>query len=432
MKLLKNAAIILTITLLLSGCGSLSEDIASPAVEDGDPAGTIPTATAPPPTPEISPTEDSAGPESAPDPSPTTGSSPAEEVPGIVEVEVLSSEGETLPDGLEVSLFGYDHMTQVYEDALTLPAEGVARFEEAPFLDGRLFFAEIIHEGASYRSSIVEASADSPALNLQVEILGTTTDTSSLVVDRMHVFLDFSQPEILGVGEIFIVSNMGNQTVVAEEAGEPVLSLALPPQAVNLQFQDGQLGGRYIETEDGFADTLDIMPGSGSHQVMVSFDVPYPKKNLEISQVLSYPTGAAVVLLEDGMATITSSQLEDVGTQQTETGLIRVYASQQMKAGSTLAFTVTNPNAGPEISRTLLIGLAVLGVVLLAGGAWLYFRSRGNEEPDKVATPHDRDELLDTIIALDDLYENGEIDSTVYHQRRGELKAQLAEAVGDK
>ena len=421
------ATIILAISILLAGCLDMAGDMTPPP---GQTSSMEQAAAAPPQSPH---SENVVTEENAPEQSPT------EESLGSVVVEVFPAPEEDLPTNLEVSLFGYDHMALAYEVALPVSDSddviyGKVTFDDVPFIDGYMYLAELTYRGVTYRSAIIEASTSEPSLNLQIDILGTTTDTSSLVVDRMHIFLDLSRPEVIGMGEIFVVSNMGDQTVIAKEDGGHVLSFALPSEAANIQFQDGQLGGRYKETEDGFADTASIMPGHGVHQIMVYFDLPYPQKQLEITQTINYLTGATVVLLTEGSANIDSPQLQDQGSQETETGMIHVYSGDVMTPGSTFTFTVSDPSAKQVISQNLLIGLGALVVALVAAGVWFFLRSRGDKKlapytTTPVALPGDADDILDTIIALDDLFENGEIDTKIYQQRRGELKAQLGKTV---
>ena len=102
----------------------------------------------------------------------------------------------------------------------------------------------------------------------------TTADKSQLTVDRLHLLFEYIEPETLRVVEMFIISNTGDQIVVAAEEGEPVLEYDLPDGATNLQFQDGVVGDRYIEIEDGFGDFAVVRPGMSQHQVIYSYDLP--------------------------------------------------------------------------------------------------------------------------------------------------------------
>jgi hypothetical protein len=74
-----------------------------------------------------------------------------------------------------------------------------------------------------------------------------------------------------------------------------------------------------------------------------------------------------------------------------------------------------------------------LGAVLIAAGAWLYLRDRRrvvdsdeDEEEGKMETEED---ILDAIIALDDLHRSGKINDEAYQTRRAELKARLKDLV---
>ena len=80
----------------------------------------------------------------------------------------------------------------------------------------------------------------------------------------------------------------------------------------------------------------------------------------------------------------------------------------------------------------------VFGVALIVGGLWLFSRTRREERDDEAdeditleAEPdlatEDVDTLMDAIIALDDLYREGQLPEEAYRQRRAELKARLAE-----
>jgi hypothetical protein len=85
----------------------------------------------------------------------------------------------------------------------------------------------------------------------------------------------------------------------------------------------------------------------------------------------------------------------------------------------------------------LLIGLGALGVTLVLAGFWVYQRSKVEEPKDEDADAEDdleaeqgqvlddQETLMDAIIALDDLYQAGELPEEAYVQRRAELKEKL-------
>jgi hypothetical protein len=78
-----------------------------------------------------------------------------------------------------------------------------------------------------------------------------------------------------------------------------------------------------------------------------------------------------------------------------------------------------------------LIGAGALGIALILAGAWIYMRDRnrpddesGDEEDSEFATS---EEVLDAIVALDDLHRARKISDEAYQKRRAELKAILKE-----
>jgi len=83
-----------------------------------------------------------------------------------------------------------------------------------------------------------------------------------------------------------------------------------------------------------------------------------------------------------------------------------------------------------------VIGLAVFGVALAGGGFWFFRQRRAAAaatadgeyiEPEPVETS---ESILDAIVALDDLYQAGELPEEAYKERRAELKARLKELRG--
>ncbi|MFO8036286.1 MAG: hypothetical protein R6U57_06650 [Anaerolineales bacterium] len=360
-----------------------------------------------------------------------------EETSGTVVVEVINrANGGDVEGDLQVRLEGYDHMTRVYHQTLPLEKGGRVTFAPVPFKPGRYYFASLDYQGAIYRSDIVELEPDLSSLDLSVEIFGTTTDQAALSMERVHIFVNFSQTDVVQFGEIFTVSNFGEKTVVAEERGGPVLVYPLPEGAQNLRFESGSLGERYILTEEGFGDTLSIPPGSGVYQMLVFFDMPYENQGLEFEQKMNLPVGAVVVITPAGGVELKASSLKDMGVREVQDGSIHVYSREQLCKGDKIAFSLSGLPGQPGIEngavsevdrRHVIIGIGVFGIVLLWVGRWMYGRWKrgdalGASVPDETIG---KEEIVDTIIALDDLYASGEIREDAYRTRRSALKSQL-------
>lgn len=436
--------ILLMAGLALGGCVNLSEDITPP------PATAAPTETAAaPPEGELEASASlTPGAESTEEPgTDALDSDPAETeaTEGTVTVDLINQGAENLTGSeVTVRLEGFDHMTQAFSGSVTVSAEEQARFEDVPLLPGRFFFASVSYQGAVYRSDIAQVEGDEEQISLEVEIFGTTTDQSGLSIDRVHVFVDFPAPEVVQLGEMFVVSNFGEQTVVAGESGEIVLEFPLPEDAANLTFQNGALGERFRKTEDGFGDTASIPPGSGVYQVMAFYDLPYQRARLTFEQEMPLPVGAAIIMTPVGDVQVKGNQVQDLGVRQIQNGSIQVFVRENLGAGENFTFSLSgrpSESVGEEQApdsdqqrRNLLIGGGILGVVLVGVGLWFYLRLNREEAPDEITQePSSRQEILDEIIMLDDQFEAGQMEEDQYRARRAELKDQLRAAVeGEK
>ena len=366
---------------------------------------------------------------------------------GPVVVRVINGTGGENPEGLPVTLFGFDSMQLVYTDTLPSQVSGITVFNEVPKPAGRAFLAGVDYQNTTVGSDVTVVEDPTLPVTLTVTIFETTTDPSSLVVDRMHVFFDFTDPEQVQVVEVFVISNPTNIVVVAAEEGGPVVSFPLPEGAANLHFQDGVLGDRYLETPDGFADTLAVRPGMGEYQVIFAYSMPY-KRKLELSLPMSLPVDSAVVMLPDVGVKVKSDQLQPGGEKDVQGTKYLMYSGGALSAGSDLAMelsgrpkgTGTNILTGSDNRTSLLIGLGSLGVVLVLAGVWLFRKNHaedvedenGEEDENEVypAPSDDPEALMDAIIVLDDLYKAGELPEEAYQQRRSQLKEALNRQVG--
>jgi len=368
---------------------------------------------------------------------PPTISLEAEGIEGeVIVVNVIDQTGGMLLEqGLEVQLDGYDQFELVYQDVKSLTTESSLVFDSVPFQAGRVFFASISHGGAIYRSDMFEAGDETTSMQMAIEIFETTTSDENILVERIHVLADFPSPHQVQIVEIFIVSNLGDSTYVADSPGEATLSFPLPVEAESISFDDGALGERYVKTVDGFGDTVSIPPGSGVYQILVYYTLPIQENTFEFSQVLSYPVRAAVIMTPEGEVIVEGANLEDMGVQAIPDGSVQVYSAMSIPRGESLQFRVTVestdsvvPSDAPVfLPQWVIIAAGVLGVALLLTGVWLFIRqrSRGFEDDEFEGTFVEREEILDSIIALEDLNQEGDITEKAYLKKRQELKDQL-------
>ena len=148
-----------------------------------------------------------------------------------------------------------------------------------------------------------------------------------------------------------------------------------------------------------------------------------------------------------GGISVESPQLRSAGSRNVDGIDIQMFSASSLPAGSKLDLTISGqPSANlPEgtiasaasSQNELVIGIGAFGFVLIIAGLWLYRQRRTSprdefeEEVDpealvEIDVVEDTPEaLLDAIVALDDLYQSGQLPEAAYQQRRAELKACL-------
>lgn len=347
---------------------------------------------------------------------------------GTLGGQLVKASSVEIPAGQVVTIHAFDNMAIAETYTTTVGSDGNFSAGEVEMPANRIFLASTELDGVTYTSDIATVSQGTTEIALPIQVFGTSTDTSMLSVDRMHIFLDFPTEGVVRVVELYLITNPTDRTIVAEEEGLPVITFHLPGGATNLQFQDSTIGQRYLEVPGGFGDTMQIAPGSGQHQVLFAYEMPFTRKvDLRIAQTL--PVKAVTVLLPEDGVKVRSSQLEDGGTRDVQGTQYRMYNGSGLNPGDVLDFSLVQSG----INTNLVIGLAAFGGVLLLAGMVMYVYNRNQGELEQApAYEENAENLMDAIIALDDSYKTGALSEEAYRTRRTELKDKLKRLQDDR
>ncbi len=362
---------------------------------------------------------------------------------------------QELPKNLIVELHGFNQNVEVYTKDVSILPDGTYLFEQVNYSPGWIFIASITINGITYYSSDITPASGESSLDMPITIFATTTDLTVLTVSRLHIFLSFPTRDTLRVVELFIISNHSPYTIISNNEAGTIVPFGVPRQANNLQIQDGYLGGRFQKIENGFADTLPIQPGENQYQVMFAFDLPYSQK-LEISQPVLIPIQNIVIMVPQNDR-FHSLRLKGEFQKSPELRKIQnieyqSYLGKNIQSGTKLSFLlldepsdllhkqlpsfITETFADPR----LLFGVAFFGLVLVGTGIWLWItdirmKKRGimqEENEIKDDNYQDANEVIDAIIALDDIYKDGDLPEKAYNERRSRLKARLSDFIENR
>ena len=354
----------------------------------------------------------------------------------------------SVPGDQPVVLHLFDNFQETGTITTTVTSGGAFEFADIELVPDRAMIVSARYGEVLYTSDVVLVVAGQTEYQLPIQIFEATTDSNVIVVERMHVILDFQAGEAQ-IGELFIIGNTSDKTFVSASPDGPTFSAALPAGFTNLSFQDDIIGGRYQQTTEGFADTLPIRPGAGAQQILLSFNLPYADA-LDFAQKLSYSTTAVSVLLPDTGVTLSGDGLLDDGVRDVQGANYRTFSASDLSAGGDLIFSLkgkpalavdaasgSSAAATPSFDlRTALIGGLSLALVVAVIAYWWIQRGSGSQSGSarsvqprlsllKAAPTQTYEELIDELAELDEGFEAGEFSEAEYHAERDKLKAEL-------
>jgi len=357
---------------------------------------------------------------------------------GTVSGSIENKTSTDLPSTLKVTLRGYDHGAdpsagpqEVFSQEGPVNEDGSFIFENIEIPLNRIFIAELTFDGVDLQSGFgIVKEGDTNVSLPPIPLYNKTDDTSRLVVDEARIFFEYGTDGVQ-VFNVYSFRNTGDELIVVtlDENGE-IPFLKSPEGSSGVGYEAMQDGEKFLQTPNGFA----IPPSEGSYGLVTFATVPKTKE-FEYSQEFVLPAATVTVFVPEGV-TVKSDQSNDLGVQAIQDFNFQIYELDGIGAGEQVKLTIsgtpqeTTTAPAPEAAtsnQNLLIGAGVLGMVLILAGAWMYLRDRNRAEDadveeDEEAEFESSEDVIDAIIALDDLHRARKISDETYQKRRAELK----------
>jgi mono/diheme cytochrome c family protein len=361
-----------------------------------------------------------------------------EEQPTIAVTGALTNgSGAELPFGVEVTLLGYDHAIESFSQTVTANASGNYRFNDVPWFEGRLYFITVDYAGMVFTSDFSSVEPGQTTLDLPVVLYETTSSNDNLLVDRLHIFFEYTSQDVVRVVMLFLVSNSGDEAVIPVAEDLPAIHYPLPEEARNLIFEEQVTPGRFVSTPDGFGDLRAVLPHSSDYQLIFAYELPYTNR-LDFVQPFDLDVAAIGVFVPSGDIRLNGLDVSPQTAEPFGGVTYDQYELPGVSAGEELILHLRGRHPAGSVgggSFSLGAGTDILvgGLVfVLALAAIVYYLRR--ESPGEIALDpaEERARLLDAIIALDERYDAGQISSNEHSRRRAELKAALARLITDQ
>ena len=366
---------------------------------------------------------------------------------GTVSGSVENKTGADLASDLKVTLRGYDHGAdpsagpqEVFSQEGAVDENGAFVFDNVEMTLNRIFLAELTYEGIGLRSGFAIVKEGNTSLSLPpITLYNKTEDTSALVMDEARIFFEYGT-DVIEVYNVYSFRNTGDEMIVVKlnEKGE-VPFIKSPAGSSGFGYEPMQDSEPLMQIENGFG----IPPSEGSYGLITFASVP-KEREFDFSQEFVLPATAVTLFVPEGI-TIKSDKSTDLGVQAIQDFNFQIYELGSVTAGETLNLSVsgtpkdpgnTSASAPTEATsnQNLLIGAGALGMALILAGGWMYLRDRRRAEDgfgedaegNEFGSPED---VIDAIIALDDLHRVNKISDEAYQKRRAELKDILKEMI---
>ncbi|OGO30779.1 MAG: hypothetical protein A2Z29_03755 [Chloroflexi bacterium RBG_16_56_11] len=289
--------------------------------------------------------------------------------------------------------------------------------------------ANITFQEADYTSDEVKFGAGETKQIADITVYDSTDSSEAIVVTSAHTVI-YIEPGKLLVKELVRISNGADRTYIgsgepAPNGQKPTLDFSLPESATELQAGDGLMGCCIYNNDQGFIDTMPVLPGE--KQMVYSYEIPYKADSYGFTRTFNYPTSAYDLLVQGESTIIDSDRLAPQETIDVQETAFRRLSGADFVAGDLVTARLSalpRTAGGPERWVVLTVG------ALMATAGAGYILKRKKRQPAVVVNGEQlKLRLIDEIVRLDDDFAGGRIAEEVYRRRRNSLKSRLAEAL---
>ena len=358
---------------------------------------------------------------------------------GVIEGSVAhGTAGGTVPAGTRIQLrYGSPSAGFTVAEAI-IDEDSRFSLADIPLRQDFSYVIGAVYDGRLFSRRLPQFTPAAGAPDQTLTIYDATTDPLVVDVARIDLYIEAVAWEDWGAGlyvsQLVGFRNSSDRIYTSgrafDDGREAVLLLQFPRGARALS---GEQGGRYVmidnmdDLPNSVIDTQPVAPGD-DHQIALEYFLPY-QPGMEFQQDFNNALDAAVTVRLSEHLNIEGSEFlaED---DSAATNNLRVYAGQlQLDSEPQLAFRVSGDafaagSAETKVVTSEVVSLLVAGAAVFIGAALVglgWFKRRGAGRSSEI------DNLVAALARLDADHDQGRINHDLYHHRRRELKAKLAE-----
>lgn len=355
----------------------------------------------------------------------------AEPANGIIEGRIVNGTTDTNVANQSITLKTYLNDAETGSTFGNTDAEGRFVFEGLSTGSADGYQITLTFQEADYYGEWVSFNEGETAKSIEVTVYDSTSSDETISVATAHTIIHVGQGS-LQVNEYFLFVNEADHTYIG--SGEitatgtrRTLKFPLPDKATELQIKLGLMECCILSSEDGFTDTMPVLPGE--HEMVFAYSVEYNSGRYEFFQRINYPTTNYNLLVQGGTIESAGDQLTVQEPLIMEGAQFNYLSGENLAPGDTLVIQLSGL---PETNSQSTVQWTVLTLVILVSGfAFAYqMRKRRLQPVSSEGSPAQRrHRLLAELAQLDDDFEDGKIAEEAYRSLRTERKAQLVKLV---
>ena len=342
-------------------------------------------------------------------------------VQGKVVNKTLEDKNEA---GLDIVLNLYDGKKSTEIKRTVSGPDGSFIFKGQDMNQKGVYYSLVKYKGVDYTSIPHRFKEDESApVVMDLNVFEPTEKDDDISVKMHHVLLD-NTGDLLGVKELMEVENYGNKVYVGSREVEPgkkeTLHISLPEGAADVKFLQSSTGWSVVQVKDGFLNTLPIMPGM--NQFQFSYTIDTKGEDFKFLKTLNIKTDKFWIIYPDGALQVSSDQLKFDGPMEQKDRKYYTLSGQDFPRGAQITVNFTKVSSTGSVKTWIVVGF---GVIILGMGIGFPLLKNKNRTMIETAAEKtgslSRQDVLQAVADLDDLSLAGQIDSSIYHEKRAEL-----------
>ncbi len=327
----------------------------------------------------------------------------------------------------DVTLKTYQNGNEMSSATAVTDADGRFGFDGLLTEPEYSYQVSLFYQEAQYFGKTGSFSNNDTARSTDITVYDSTDDDSAIVIATAHTIIYTAENKI-SVTEYYLFLNDSDRTYIGsreinDEGTKETLSFSLPAEHTDLQPTLGLMDCCIFGSEEGFIDTMAVIPGM--KEISYSYTVETGSGDYALPLKINYPLVNYDLFVQGSDVKVSVDHL--TAEEPVPIGGIRYshFSGENLQVDDSLTIRLSGlPQAGNKNAVLwVILSLAILGGSFGIGYSMRKKKVQPVSSEDNLQSA--QQELLLKLAGLDDDFESGIIKEDAYRRQRVETKNQL-------